>query len=273
MIELQEARDLSRPENLLKINAIFESKAEPVVLSREVIMVCGGSSKTALGLVSSLLNKGFRIAALGPIKDDLSSLNSQFPNLLLLSGDPGDSGELRDALDLIVGRWGGIHVLVNIICPPENLPRGFPTMERARECFEKLFFIPLKVTLEVLPQMRKQGTGIVHNLISPLCFALIPGTFPFSASERAVEALSFSFPSGFLGNGVYMNLMLESILSGGTTKDDSKFQETGEKLSRAILVRKSVISPDLPTGIFLFLSRRFPFLMGKIATKLLRKAL
>jgi 2-deoxy-D-gluconate 3-dehydrogenase len=273
MIDPLEVRDLSRTEDFLKVRVLTESRTEPLILAREVVLISGGNSGIGLGMVHALLKRGFRVAVLDSSRENLISLQVCFSNLLVLRCNVTDSEELKTALDLIVRKWGRIDVLVNIIPDPESYTTSNPSLEKTRECMERGFFLPLKILLEVLPQMQKQQKGIVHNVISPMALVGLKGSFPYCALSGALEAMSRSLAMDTKRDGVDINIMLKSVLPSKKKGKDMLEGKVGESLAREILTIKPVISPDFATSLFAFFARRFPYFLGRISSWLIRSGL
>jgi NAD(P)-dependent dehydrogenase (short-subunit alcohol dehydrogenase family) len=269
MIDLLEVQDLSRSEDLLKARMLSRAHTIDFALSGQVVLILGENSSLEWGMMQALLEKGFLVAVLDPACENLIPLRAQFPNLLALKCDPADPVELKTALDLIVRKWERIDILVNILPREEGLPGETLTLDRARAHFEKNFFLPLKIILEVLPQMEKQKRGIVHNVISPISLVGFKHSLIESAASGALESITRSLALGKNQEGIGMNIMFRSILPSKRSKGQMG-KKAGASLAREILSIRPVITPDFPTSLFVFFARRYPYFMGKISPWLIK---
>jgi|GEM_PF-170385 len=266
MIDSQQARDLSRPEDLIAIRAFQAGRSVPLTGRKEVIAIFGANSGIGLGMSRSLLLKGFCVAALDSSRENLLHLQEKFPNLLALRCDFARDEEIKEALDLIVRKWGAIDVLVSNLTDLQVTSLEALSVERSRECLEKNFLLPLKVLMEVLPQMENQGKGLVHLIVSAFALAGLPGLHPIIFSHSALEALSRSLDIESRKGGVRVNLMCDSIFTWRSSGDrELEAVKVGEKLAREILTEKPIVTPDLATNLCLSFARRFPYFSRKAA--------
>jgi NAD(P)-dependent dehydrogenase (short-subunit alcohol dehydrogenase family) len=238
-------------------------------------VVTGANRGIGLSMVGALLRQGFRVGALDRSRENLLVLQERYPNLLPLRADVALREETEAALDLIFRKWGRIDVLVNIT-GLESAGRLERLLEARRE-FEANVFVPLRLISWVLPQMEKQGFGIIHNLCSGFGLANFPGNLGIAAGTAALESLSRSLDLEMRSRGIRVNMMyppLPRISSAPAATIESSTEamvetdRAGERLAHSILSTKPVITPDLRTTLFLFLAFHFPFALGKLVSYL-----
>lgn len=104
--------------------------------------------------------------------------------------DVKDADSIESAVQGAIARHGRIDVLVN------NAGYGFQgaveatTIDQARALFDTNVFGVMRVTQAVLPYMRAHGSGVIINISSLAAIATNPFSGVYSASKRAIEAIS-----------------------------------------------------------------------------------
>jgi NAD(P)-dependent dehydrogenase (short-subunit alcohol dehydrogenase family) len=271
------ARDLSQTAEHLRPLINILPKAGVLAQGKGVVVVTGANRGIGLSMVGALLRQGFRVGALDASRENLLVLQERYPNLLPLRADIALREETEAGLELIVRKWGRIDVLVNLasLVPIRRLV--LPPEEDTRRNFEVNVFAPLRLISWVLPQMEKQGFGIIHNVCSGFGIAGFPGSLGTAASQAALASLSRTLDLGMRSRGVRVNVMIPPFppISSAAMAAMQNLAEsmvgsdlTGERLARSILSTKPVITPDMRTTVLHFLVFHFPFTVGKLISRL-----
>ncbi len=99
---------------------------------------------------------------------------------------------IREAIDAAVAAFGSIDVWIN------NAGIGMASAVEAtpdsaiRELFETNTFGVFNACREVIPQMRKQGNGVIINVTSSVTIGVMPLVAAYAASKFAVEGFTES---------------------------------------------------------------------------------
>jgi NAD(P)-dependent dehydrogenase (short-subunit alcohol dehydrogenase family) len=158
---------------------------------KKTIFITGASS--GFGRVTAKLfhQQGWNVIATMRSPEKETEL-TKLSDILLLKLDVTDKKTIEKAIKDGLDKFGSIDVLVNNAGHGTLGALEAASEETIRGQFEVNFFRLIEVTKAVLPQMRKQRSGIIINVSS------IGGrvTFPFStlyhASKFAVEGLTES---------------------------------------------------------------------------------
>lgn len=130
-----------------------------------VILITGANNGIGLALTRSLLGMGDRVAALDLSDENLAPLQRD-PNLVPFRCDVTDRERVCEVVEQVVCRWGRIDILVNNAA----LALFTPFLERSpddiRREFEVNYFGYLNLIEAVLPIMRRQKQGVIHNTSS-----------------------------------------------------------------------------------------------------------
>lgn len=155
-------------------------------MEHSVVLITGGSSGIGKAIGSYLKSKGFIVygttRALAKYPD--------FPDFNLLELDVRDTLSVQRAVSEVIQREGRIDVLVNnagvgITGPIEETPH-----EEIRKAFETNFHGPLHMAKAVLPQMRKQESGLIINITSIAGYMGLPYRGIYSATKGALELVT-----------------------------------------------------------------------------------
>jgi NAD(P)-dependent dehydrogenase (short-subunit alcohol dehydrogenase family) len=153
-----------------------------------VVLVSGVSSGIGLAVAGALAAKGFQVYG--------TSRNPQrtaaIPGVELVQLDVTDDASVTRAVSTVVQRAGRIDILVNnagvgVIGAAEE-----SSMTQAQQLFDTNFFGLVRLTREVLPHLRAQGSGRIINIASVLGFLPAPYAALYAASKYAVEGYSES---------------------------------------------------------------------------------
>lgn len=158
-----------------------------------VWFITGCSTGFGRELAKEVLKKGFNVVVTARDKAKVSDLVSgQEDRALAVALDVTDSGNIQQAVDAALARFGTIDVLVN------NAGYGYQTsVEEGEESeiraqFDANVFGLFAMTRAVLPAMRQAHRGHVINITSVAGLAGFPGSGYYSASKHAVEGWSDS---------------------------------------------------------------------------------
>jgi NAD(P)-dependent dehydrogenase (short-subunit alcohol dehydrogenase family) len=154
----------------------------------KVVLITGGSSGIGKSIGEFLSEKGFVVygTSRNPEKHKLS----KFPILAL---DVKDEATIAQTVKHIIQNEGKLDVLINnagagITGPIEETPNN-----EIKNNFETNFFGPIRVIKAVLPQMRKQHSGLIINITSIAGYMGLPYRGIYSASKGALELLTEAF--------------------------------------------------------------------------------
>lgn len=239
------------------------------------IIITGADNGIGLALTKSLLGMGDHVAAL-----DLSLENlPRSSNLLPFTCDVTDPERVQDVMDEITRQWGGVDILINNACLAHFTPFDERTLDDIRREFEVNYFGYLNLIRAVLPVMKKQGRGIVHNFSSGVGFTGMPGMTGYTSTKGAVEALTRTLALEYAPMGITFNVMHPPLTR---TKSAAGFGVPPEMMADPEVVGRGMAKlvgknrPMLATGIVnniqLWLSYHLRVSMGRLMSGLAEKA-
>ena len=118
--------------------------------------------------------------------------NEPIAGVELLPLDVSDQASVASAVSTVIQRAGRIDVLVNNAGVGVFGAAEESSIAQAQELFDTNFFGLVRLTREVLPYLRAQGSGRIVNVGSVLGFLPAPYAALYAASKHAVEGYSES---------------------------------------------------------------------------------
>jgi NAD(P)-dependent dehydrogenase (short-subunit alcohol dehydrogenase family) len=154
----------------------------------KVVLITGGSSGIGKSIGEYLTEKGFLVY--GTSRNPEKYNDSKFPILKL---DVKDFQTIQEAVSTVIEMEGRLDVVVNnagagITGAIEEIPET-----EIKANFDTNFFGPINVIKAVLPQMRKQHSGLIINITSIAGYMGLPYRGIYSASKGALEILTEAF--------------------------------------------------------------------------------
>lgn len=238
----------------------------------KVVIVTGAGNGIGLHMTRTLLQDGYRVAACDLVGDNLHELESAFPDrLLYVPCDVTVDEQVAAFVAEVVRRWSRVDVLVNNACLALFRPFEEATLEDTRREFEVNYFGYIRMIRAVLPQMKAQGGGIIHNVSSGVGVTGFAGIHGYASTKGAIEALSRTLAQELAGYGICVNLMqppltrTRSAAPLGVPKEImADPAKVGRGFARRILSTKRDVTPDLQGSFFLRLERLYPDGVGRV---------
>jgi NAD(P)-dependent dehydrogenase (short-subunit alcohol dehydrogenase family) len=154
----------------------------------KVVLITGGSSGIGKSIGEFLKAKDYVVY--GTSRNPEKYKDSKFPILAL---DVKDTRTIETTVSTIIEKEGRLDVVVNnagagITGPIEEIPDV-----ELKNNFDTNFFGPINVIKAVLPQMRKQNSGLIINVTSIAGYMGLPYRGVYSASKGALELITEAF--------------------------------------------------------------------------------
>ncbi len=207
-----------------------------------VALVTGCSSGIGEATALALAGARFRVFASGRTLAGVEHLRGT-PGVEPIELDVMDDASIVRAVAHAFNAAGRIDVLVNnagfaILGAVEDLPR-----EEIRRQFEVNVFGAMALCRQVLPIMRRQGTGTIVNVSSVAGRVSVPLMGAYCASKFALEALTDSLRVEARPFGIRV-----VSLEPGSTR--TAFQVRAVRESASVLERKDSVYASLYLGAF-----------------------
>ncbi len=168
----------------------------------QTILVTGSTSGFGRLTVETLARQGYRVfagmrAAAGknaPAAEELRALAQREQLALhLVEIDVTDDASVEQAIKAIIGATDRLDVVVNNAGVSYSGPLEAFTLEQVQQQFATNVFSVLRVNRAVLPQMRKQGSGLLLQIGSITGRLAFPFLGLYGATKFALEGLTESY--------------------------------------------------------------------------------
>jgi NAD(P)-dependent dehydrogenase (short-subunit alcohol dehydrogenase family) len=151
----------------------------------KVVLITGASSGIGKSIAEFLYQKGMKVY--GTSRKPNSSEDT---TIIMLALDVTNVESINKAMRTIITKEGKLDILVNnagmgITGPIEDTPT-----EEMRAVFDTNFFGAIDVMKAVLPQMRKQRSGLIINVTSIAGYMGLPFRGMYSATKGALELVT-----------------------------------------------------------------------------------
>lgn len=239
------------------------------------ILITGANNGIGLALTKSLLDMGDRVAAL-----DLSVAHlDRTSNLLPFVCDVTDPERVQAVVDEVIRQWGGVDILINNACLALFTPFEERTLDDIRREFEVNYFGYLNLIRAVLPVMKKQGHGVIHNFSSGVGFTGMPGMTGYTSTKGAIEALTRTLALEYAPQGITFNVMHPPLTRtnsaagfGVPPEMMADPQLVGRGLAKLVGKTRPMLAAGFVNNLQLQMSYHLRVLMGKLMSMLSDKA-
>ncbi len=245
-----------------------------------VIVITGANNGIGFHMAATLLSDGYRVAALDLSGENFTPLQEKFPGrALFYKCNVTLDTDVTAAVEGIMGQWQAIDVLVNNACIALFAPIEEKSIDDIRREFDVNYFGYVRMIKAVLPHMKARKSGIIHNVSSSVGFTGYAGIVGYTSTKGAIEALTRTLALELKDSGITVNVMHPTITNtksasplGLPVEAMAKPEDVGRKLAKKIMSRKPMVTGDLPTAAGLFVSQKFPGLMGRMFQARSRRA-
>lgn len=239
------------------------------------IVITGANNGIGLALTKSLLEMGDHVAALDL---SLESLAQTDLNLLPFVCDATDPERVQAVIGEIIRQWGGVDILINNACLALFTLFDERTLGDIRREFEVNYFGYLNLIRAILPVMKKQGHGVVHNFSSGVGFTGMPGMTGYTSTKGAIEALTRTHALEYTAQGIVFNVMHPPLTH---TKSAAGFgvppemmadpEVVGRELAKLVGKTRPMLATGIVNNIQLWMSYHLRVPMGRLMSSLAEK--
>jgi NAD(P)-dependent dehydrogenase (short-subunit alcohol dehydrogenase family) len=184
-------------------------------LSGKTAVVIGGTSGIGLALTRALAQAGAEVVPSGrrvaEVNAAVAAVEALGRGSLAQPCDVTDTGSLRHLLQSVVGKFGGVQILVNCAGRTKKLP----TLEFPESDWNAILDTNLAGTLRACQvfgrHMIDKGYGRIINIASLSSFVALYQVAAYGASKAAVVSLTKSLAIEWASSGVCVNAIAPGV--------------------------------------------------------------
>jgi NAD(P)-dependent dehydrogenase (short-subunit alcohol dehydrogenase family) len=179
--------------------------------SKQVVLITGSSTGFGRLFTETLARKGHTVFATMRDPGGRNAKNAAEIRTLaqkeslpvhVLEMDVTDDGSVERAVDAAVSKAGRIDVAINNAGYFLTGLEEAVTTEQARRLMDTNFLGPVRVNRAVLPQMRRQRSGVLMHISSGAGRVVLPSVGFYCASKFALEALAEAYSYELAAQGI-----------------------------------------------------------------------
>jgi len=188
------------------------------------VWVVGASTGIGRALAEGLLARGARVAVsarrTGPL-NELAQAHGEAVAVLPL--DVTDAGQVRDAAEALVARWGGCDLVLCVAGNYQPMRAWELDLSAARQLVEVNVMGVFNVVHAVLPALLAQGGGGIGIVSSVAGFRGLPRSLVYGPTKAALINLAEALYLDLHGRGVAVHVINPGFVKTPLT-DQNDFQ-------------------------------------------------
>ncbi|HEX6290982.1 MAG TPA: SDR family NAD(P)-dependent oxidoreductase [Herpetosiphonaceae bacterium] len=160
----------------------------------KVTIITGASRGIGRATARVFAAAGARVVLAARFSTELKSLAAELrasgAQVLMVPTDVADRAAAHALVERAIAEWGRVDIVINNAGIGIQANVGELPPDLLQRVFAVNFYGPLYLTQAALPQMRRQRSGVIVNVSSPVAEMAFPGIGGYAASKAALDSLS-----------------------------------------------------------------------------------
>ncbi len=171
-------------------------------MENKAVVITGASRGLGKAIAEAFAFKKAKVIISSRDKKDLEQVAEEI-NATAIVADVTKENEVIELVQKVISQFGKIDIWINNagIWLPSG-PVEEVDMKRAHDIFEVNLFGTAYGSRAILPQMKKQGYGIIVNIVSTAALQGRPNQTMYSASKHAEKGFTDSLREEVKGTGI-----------------------------------------------------------------------
>lgn len=226
-------------------------------LEGKVALVTGAADGMGRAAARLFAAEGARVGVLDVNAEGAEAVAAEIREAALpLAADVSRSAEVEQAVEALVARFGGLHVLYNNA--GVWLPGDGPVTELDEAAWERTLAVNLNGVFYCcrhgIPHLVRAGGGSVINTSSPVAIRPEPVYDAYTASKGAVISLTRSIAQSYARQGVRANVLMPGTIATPMTLPALQQDSGYADFARRMTVLGRFGTPEEVARVALFLA-------------------
>ena len=244
------------------------------------ILIVGANQGIGYYLVKRLLELNHFVAVLDIDINNLAKLQETYPTALLpIAADARYLSSVQQGVEKAIGQFKSLDVAIHnaCLCTFESEPSC--EYDIYQKVMDVNFFGALRLAKTVLPHMRKNRKGRVIFTSSGVGVTGFENISPYAASKGAIESLAKCLEIENSDYGITFHIFYPPLTNTKSAEGlpipkefKADAQKVGYGLAEHIWSKKFVICHSVMQSIQMKFSYRHPLHIGKMMTKMTKRA-
>lgn len=173
----------------------------------KVIIVTGASEGIGLATAKYLAAQGAKVVMAARSADKLEKEAKEILNAIPVPTDMRNPEEIQKLISRTLENLGRIDILINNAAQGIYGPLESMDVDQFKQVMELNVFSVLRAMQLVIPEMKKQGGGMILNVSSMVSKNYYPGLAAYAATKYALNALSLTARAELAKDNIIVSVM------------------------------------------------------------------
>lgn len=207
-------------KNLLHGTHEVKVRSDALSLRGQVALVTGSTRGLGYLLAREFGREGCRLVITARDSEELDRASQDFKSMgfhvKAIICDISKKEEVTRLIDEATAYYGRIDILVNNAGIIQVGPENTLTLENFEEAMAIDYWGTVYTTLQVLPQMRRRGSGRIVNITSIGGKVSVPHLLPYSAAKFAATGFSEGLRAEVKKDGITVTTIVPGLMRTGS---------------------------------------------------------
>lgn len=176
-------------------------------IKNKIVIVTGASQGIGEATAKLLAANGAKVVLAARSKAALKKLEKELPDSLAVVTDMTKPADVKKLIKDTVKKFGRVDILINnagqgLYGPVEKID-----IDDYKSIVDLNVYGPLRAMKEVIPQMKKQGGGMILNVSSRVSKNHYPMLAAYASTKYALNALSFTAREELSEHNIVVSVM------------------------------------------------------------------